>query len=59
MIEHVRTLQDVAALDFWKDQNVRGLQLYWACDSSDALQLKRDLEQRRTDLAAKPNETAA
>jgi phage recombination protein Bet len=59
VIEHVRTLDDIAAFDFWKDQNIHGLKQYWACAPTDALELKKKLEQVRGELSAKPRGAAA
>ncbi|OWK39523.1 phage recombination protein Bet [Fimbriiglobus ruber] len=59
VMEYVQSLDDVTSFDFWKDQNVRALQQYWAVASSDALQLKKDLEQHRAKLAESPLGSAA
>jgi phage recombination protein Bet len=59
VIEHVKTFDDAMALDFWKDQNTRGLQQFWAYASTDALDLKKKLEQVRIELAAKPSGAVA
>ena len=59
VIEHVRTLDDIAAFDFWKDQNIHGLKQYWACAPTDALELKKKLEQVRAESSAKPSGAAA
>jgi phage recombination protein Bet len=59
VIEHVKPLDSVAAFDFWKDQNARGLQQFWGYASTDALDLKKKLEQIRAGLPAQKIEPAA
>lgn len=59
VIEHVKSFDDAGAFDFWKDQNARGLQQFWAYASTDALELKKRLEQVRVVLSAKPSGAAA
>lgn len=53
VMEHLHTLDDVAAIDFWKDQNISGLKQYWSHAPSDALELKKSMEQRRAEVDAK------
>lgn len=59
VIEHVKTFDNPVAFDFWKDQNTRGLQQFWAYASTDALDLKKKLERVRIELAAKPSGAVA
>ncbi|WP_020476241.1 phage recombination protein Bet [Zavarzinella formosa] len=58
-LEYVGTLSDVAALDFWNDQNVHGLRQYWSYAPNDALELKKKMEHLRSRLSAANMETAA
>ena len=53
VIEHISAFDDAKAFDFWADQNVRGLQQYWAFAKTDALELKKSMEQVRSRLASR------
>lgn len=50
VLEHLRSIDDLPAFDFWRDQNSQGLRQYWSLASTDALDLKKKMEGLRAVL---------
>lgn len=48
--EHVRAFERAHDLELWRDQNRAGLQQFWATNKGDALEVKRLIEGRLTEL---------
>ena len=44
VIEHLRTFEDPQEIEFWKESNRQGLQIFWAANPSEALDLKKSIE---------------
>jgi phage recombination protein Bet len=44
VLEHLETLDNIQALDFWRDQNTIALKQFWAYSPSEALDLKKRME---------------
>lgn len=50
VLEHIERIESVDSFDMWKEQNLRGLQSFWAHNPNDALALKKAMEFRRDKL---------
>lgn len=53
VLEHIARIESVEIYDMWKEQNVRGLQSFWAYNPNDAFSLKKAMEDRRSKLSMK------
>lgn len=51
VLEHISQFDTAERFDFWKEQNVRALQTFWAHNPNDALNLKKEMEDKRNKLA--------
>lgn len=52
VLEHINRIEAPESFDVWKEQNLRGLQSFWAHSPNDALALKKAMEFRRDKLTA-------
>ena len=59
VMEHISRIDTAQVFDTWKDQNVRGLQSFWAFKPTDAFELKKAMEQRREQLSDNQHKGAA
>jgi phage recombination protein Bet len=51
VLEHLQALDTAPTIDFWRDQNTIALKQFWAYAPSEALELKRRMEQRREEVS--------